>query len=42
MKRILIVEDEINLAKGLQFNLEAEGFATRIASHGRSRPCSDQ
>lgn len=36
MKRILIVEDEINLAKGLKFNLEAEGFATRIASTGEA------
>ena len=34
MKRILIVEDETNLAKGLQFNLEAEGFATHIAPTG--------
>ncbi len=34
MKRILVVEDEGNLAKGLQFNLEAEGFATRIEPTG--------
>ena len=34
MKRVLIVEDESHLAKGLQFNLEAEGFATRIAETG--------
>ncbi|MDE0108904.1 MAG: response regulator transcription factor [Bryobacterales bacterium] len=36
MKRILIVEDETNLAKGLQFNLEAEGFATHIAPTGEA------
>lgn len=36
MRRILIVEDETNLAKGLQFNLEAEGFATRIAPTGEA------
>jgi DNA-binding response OmpR family regulator len=36
MRRILIVEDEANLAKGLQFNLEAEGFATRIAPTGEA------
>ncbi len=36
MRRILIVEDETNLAKGLQFNLEAEGFATRIAATGEA------
>ncbi len=34
MKRVLIVEDESHLAKGLQFNLEAEGFATHIAETG--------
>jgi len=36
VKRILIVEDETHLAKGLQFNLEAEGFATRIAATGEA------
>ncbi len=34
MKRVLIVEDESHLAKGLQFNLEAEGFATCVAEDG--------
>ncbi len=34
MKRVLIVEDESHLARGLQFNLEAEGFATQIAETG--------
>lgn len=35
MKKILIVEDEQHLAKGLRFNLEAEGFETEIAADGR-------
>ncbi len=34
MKRILIVEDERSLARGLQFNLNAEGFDTRLATTG--------
>lgn len=34
MKRILIVEDERHIAKGLNFNLEAEGFETEIAPDG--------
>jgi DNA-binding response OmpR family regulator len=34
MKRILIVEDEAHLAKGLRFNLEAEGYAAEIADRG--------
>ena len=32
--RILIVEDEKNIANGLRFNLEAEGFDVRIAETG--------
>jgi DNA-binding response OmpR family regulator len=32
--RILIVEDEKNIANGLRFNLEAEGFEVRIAETG--------
>ena len=36
MSRILIVEDEENLAQGLQFNLEAEGHSVEIASDGRT------
>lgn len=31
MAKVLIIEDEANLARGLQFNLELEGFETRIA-----------
>ena len=34
MKRILIVEDERHIAKGLQFNLEAEGFVAQVAETG--------
>jgi DNA-binding response OmpR family regulator len=33
--KILIVEDEKHLAEGLQFNLEAEGYETEIASDGK-------
>ena len=36
MKRILIVEDERHLAKGLRFNLEAESFATTVVETGES------
>lgn len=34
--QILIVEDEKNIADGLQFNLEAEGFDVRIAATGEN------
>ena len=34
MMRILIVEDEKNIANGLRFNLEAEGFDVRVAETG--------
>ena len=33
--KILIVEDEQNIAEGLRFNLEAENFEVEIASDGR-------
>lgn len=36
MSRVLIVEDEIHLAQGLQFNLEAEGHAVKVAGDGES------
>ncbi len=36
MKRVLIVEDEQHLARGLQFNLEAEGFATQVEESGEA------
>jgi DNA-binding response OmpR family regulator len=34
MTRILIVEDEMHLAEGLRFNLEAEGHSVRISGKG--------
>jgi len=34
MTRILIVEDEIHLAQGLRFNLEAEGYAVETTENG--------
>jgi DNA-binding response OmpR family regulator len=36
MSRVLIVEDEAHLANGLQFNLQAEGHSTSIASDGET------
>lgn len=36
MSRVLIVEDEANLAKGLQFNLEAEGHEVDVVADGES------
>jgi len=36
MSRVLIVEDEAHLANGLQFNLQAEGHTTQIASDGQT------
>ena len=36
MSRVLIVEDEAHLAKGLRFNLEAEGHSVEVASDGES------
>ncbi len=36
MSRVLIVEDEAHLANGLQFNLQAEGHSTQIASDGET------
>ena len=35
MRKILIVEDEINMLKGLKDNLEFEGYETDIASDGQ-------
>ena len=34
MSRVLIVEDEAHLAKGLRFNLEAEGHSVEVAGDG--------
>jgi two-component system, OmpR family, alkaline phosphatase synthesis response regulator PhoP len=36
MTRILVVEDETHLAKGLQFNLEAEGYQAVLAETGEA------
>ena len=36
MKRILIVEDEQHLARGLEFNLQAEEFAARVVDTGEA------
>jgi len=36
MSRVLIVEDEVHLAKGLRFNLEAEGHTVEVAGDGES------
>ena len=34
--QILLVEDEEHLARGLKFNLEAEGYKTRVAGDGET------
>jgi len=34
MTRILVVEDEVHLAQGLRFNLEAEGYSVDTTEHG--------
>jgi DNA-binding response OmpR family regulator len=36
MSRVLIVEDELHLAKGLRYNLEAEGHAVAVVGDGES------
>jgi DNA-binding response OmpR family regulator len=36
MNRILIVEDEVHLADGLRFNLEAEGYSVDVVGDGES------
>ncbi|MGH9413679.1 MAG: response regulator transcription factor [Terriglobales bacterium] len=36
MTRILVVEDERHLAEGLQFNLEADGYAVELAATGEA------
>ena len=36
MSRVLIVEDEANLAGGLRFNLEAEGHSVQVVGDGES------
>src|SRR3989440_1866099 len=34
MTRILVVEDEVHLAEGLRFNLEAEGYSVEVSGNG--------
>ena len=34
MQKILIIEDEIHIAEGLRFNLEAEGYSATLAETG--------
>ena len=36
VKKILVVEDEAHLAKGLQFNLEREGYTVSLVDNGES------
>jgi len=36
VSRVLVVEDEVHLAEGLRFNLEAEGYETVIAADGET------
>jgi len=36
VNEILLVEDEEHLARGLQFNLEAEGYPTRVVGDGET------
>ena len=36
MSRVLIVEDEAHIARGLQFNLEAEGHTAKVAADGET------
>jgi DNA-binding response OmpR family regulator len=36
IQRVLIVEDELHLAEGLRFNLEAEGFAAEVVDTGEA------
>ena len=36
MSRVLVVEDEIHLAEGLRFNLEAEGHSVQVVGDGET------
>src|SRR5579884_3841038 len=36
MNRILVVEDELHLAEGLRFNLEAEGYHVSLVETGEA------
>ena len=35
-KKILVVEDESHLARGLQFNLQREGYEVVVAGDGKA------
>ena len=37
MSRVLVVEDEAHLAKGLRFNLEAEGHSWKLLATANPR-----
>ena len=36
MNRVLVVEDELHLAEGLRFNLEAEGYEVQVLDNGEA------
>jgi DNA-binding response OmpR family regulator len=36
VKRVLVVEDEVHLAEGLRFNLEAEGYSVELSGDGET------
>lgn len=36
MSRVLVVEDELHLAEGLRFNLEAEGYEAEVVANGEA------
>jgi DNA-binding response OmpR family regulator len=36
MSRVLVVEDEVHLAQGLRFNLQAEGYSAEIVGDGET------
>lgn len=36
MSRVLVVEDEVHLAQGLRFNLEAEGYQAEVVGDGEA------
>ena len=36
MSRVLVVEDEVHLAQGLRFNLEAEGYSAEVVGDGEA------
>jgi len=36
VSRVLVVEDEVHLAEGLRFNLEAEGYVAEVVGDGES------